>query len=146
MNSVCTAFRHACTQLLQRRRASLRYLSLLLWQPAGCVGTAFWANSVVLWSAMTHAFAAPISCELSFWDFDTPRAALEDARASFLASVCKIVASSPVSCFSVRIGISEWVLNLALKQAGKCLLFLTRVLQWRWSIAAFLMSNHRLFF
>lgn len=88
---VHTAFRHPCTQLLQKRRAFSRYLSLSLWQPAGCVGTAFWANSVVLWSsAMTHAFPAPVSCGLSFWDFDMPRAALEDAGACLWASVCKL--------------------------------------------------------
>lgn len=87
---VHTAFRHPCMQLLQRRAFS-RYLSPLLWQPAGCVGTAFWANSVMLWSsAMTHAFPAPVSCGLSFWDFDTPRAALEDAGARLWASVCKL--------------------------------------------------------
>lgn len=140
---VHTAFGCPCTQLLQKRRAFSRYLSLSLWQPAGCVGTAFWANSVVLWSsAMTHVFPAPVSCGLSFWDFDEPRAALEDAGAHLLSICLQIVASLPVSCFSVRNGVSEWVLNLALEQAGKCPLFLMGFLQGR---SATFLSNHRLF-
>lgn len=37
-----------------------------------------------------HMFPAPVSCGLSFWDFDKPRAALEDAGAHLWASVCKL--------------------------------------------------------
>lgn len=40
----------------------------------------------------------------------------------------QIVASLPVSCFSVRNGVSEKVLNLALKQAGTEPLVLNGVL------------------